>query len=304
MKTIKRNITKLAIAICIVALGATAFVALHVNQPPVAHAHGHSEFSEFADPFDAIIVIEEELQEQGTSVLEELYGQRDLYLDELNNASSDRQTSILMILDTIDEAILRFEQRAFELFESTQNNSNSIGNSTNITSTAVYGISPNCTCNWLNYLLNSPCGNCIVYSNTLDAVIAIAAGFSVRGWSLAADLMWFNLSNTTLDSYYTPSPTLCNRVGQSPQIQNGVAISNQLTDGFEQSTPGRLNGLFANTYEGDVFNALGSFYYGKSYAGNGNINLSIIDRYDWERGGSSPGGVLLDIKCLQLKKWG
>ena len=92
---------------------------MHANQPFVAHAHECSEFahtqgySEFSDPFDVIVAIEEELQEQGTSILDELYGQRDLYLDELNTASSDRQTNILMILDTIDEAILRFEQRAF-----------------------------------------------------------------------------------------------------------------------------------------------------------------------------------------------
>lgn len=69
MKIIKRNISKLAKAICIVALVATAFFALHANQPSVAHAHECSEFahtqgySEFSDPFDVIVAIEEELQE-------------------------------------------------------------------------------------------------------------------------------------------------------------------------------------------------------------------------------------------------
>lgn len=177
-------------------------------------------------------------------------------MDELNTASSDRQTNILMILDTIDEAILRFEQRTFELFESTQNNSKSIGNSnnnsSNITSMAVCGISPNCTCNWLNYLLDSPCGNCIVWGNTMDAVIAIAAGFSIRGWSLAADLIWFNISNTTVDYHYWPS--LGNRIATSTQIA-GVAASNKLVAPSAQTAPGWANGIFANTIDGDTYNS-------------------------------------------------
>lgn len=271
---------------------------MHANQPFVAHAHECSEFahtqgySEFSDPFDVIVAIEEELQEQGTSILDELYGQRDLYLDELNTASSDRQTNILMILDTIDEAILRFEQRAFELFESTQNNSKSIGNSnnnsSNITSMAVCGISPNCTCNWLNYFLDSPCGNCIVWGNTMDAVIAIAAGFSTRGWSLAADLIWFNISNTTVDYHYWPS--LGNRIATSTQIAD-VAASNKLVAPSAQTAPGWANGIFANTIDGDTYNSLGSFWYSKTGASNDNVTISVIDRYDWTRGPNSSGGI-------------
>lgn len=107
--------------------------------------------------------------------------------------------------------------------------------------------------------------------------------------------MLHNMNNTDLDSYYTPSQGLIERVAQCTQILDEVALSSNLTAGFTQKTPGRLNGIFANTIEGDVFNALGKFFYAKSYAGNGSVNISIQDYYDWERAGDSPGGVLVDI---------
>ena len=160
---------------------------------------------------------------------------------------------------------------------------------------SYFGISPNCTCDRLNYLTNTPCYNCELYYNTLMGVTIIISGFSMRGWKLAADLMLHNLNNDVLDSDYTPMSSLVERVKQCTQILDEVALSDKLTSGFDQKTPGRLNGLFADTIEGDVYNALGKFYYAKSYAGNDNVNISILDRYDWDRNSDSPGGVLIDV---------
>lgn len=109
---------------------------------------------------------------------------------------------------------------------------------------------------------------------------AIAAGFYARGWVLAADLLWFNLSNKTMDIDYFPS--LGYRVAKAPQIRDELAYNNDIANGFNQSSPGRLNGVFASTLEGDTYNSLGRFYFTKKYAGNGNVNIQIIDRYDWD----------------------
>ena len=101
-------------------------------------------------------------------------------------------------------------------------------------SISIVGISPNCTCESWNILFNFPCSNCQQYHDTLIAVSAIASGFTARGWSLAADLVWQSMSNATLDSYYTPNATLVNRVAQSPQILDEVAQINFLTEAYNQ----------------------------------------------------------------------
>lgn len=38
-----------------------------------------------------------------------------------------------------------------------------------------------------------------------------------------------------------------------------------------------------------------TLHFTKSYAGNNKVDISILDRYDYIRGGSSPGGVLIDV---------
>ena len=157
----------------------------------------------------------------------------------------------------------------------------------------AFHISPNCTCNWVNYLTETPCANCQYYSSVLDGVYAVLAGFYIRGWDLAADLLTHNLANTILDSDYYPSANLISVISESSQIDR-IRYDDKLSDGFEQDEPGWANGIFASTADGDVFNALGKFYYTKNYYSNGYIEINILDRYDWERGTSSPGGVLIN----------
>lgn len=262
--------------------------------------HGHYSKGDTANdetPITNEIVseIEEELQEQGTSVLAELYRQYEYYLDELTSASGFDLDNLLLKVDKIEETIALYENKAFLLSPNSDLNDEDSITTYSTSSMAIFGISPDCTCNWLNYLLDSPCANCQIYSDTLTSVAAISALFSLRGWQLAADLIWFGRANTTLDCSYTPSQNLVNRVAESPQITEDLAGVDELAGGLIQSSPGRLNGLFVNTIEGDVFNSLGSFYFTKSYAGNNKVNVSILDRYDYARGGSSPGGVLIDI---------
>ena len=316
------------LAIFLTAIVTISFFAIPINQFALTHEHTHeshdhsmingvkrnqpnetlshslsanynSNLSEIqkpeidgSDAIEIILIIEEELQEHGTSIVSELYKLYDYYMTELSNSSSDNQENILLKIGTIDEIILMYEG---EFFVPLNENYSNTGEPIPINSTyAYYHISPNCICNWLNYLLETPCYYCQQYYNTQMAVTAILAGFTLRGWSLAADLLLHSMSNPTLDSYYTPNSGLVNRVKQSAQILDGVAQLNGLTGAYEQDDPGWLNGVFANTLDGDIFNSLGSFYYSKSYAGNGNVNISILDRYDYARGSSSPGGILID----------
>ena len=238
-----------------------------------------------------IAAIEDELQEQGTSIIEVLYSQRDFYLTELNNVSTNEQGSILAMIKILDESIAAFEGTAFILPEDSNFDKDPFAVSTN-----SFYMSPNCTCNWLNILLDSPCGHCIVWSDISMAVAAISAGFSVRGWSLASDLILFNRSNKTLDIDYWPSRG--NQVASAPQIANDVAYSSNLTEPFSQQLPGRLNGIFVSTVEGDTYNSLGKFWYSKTGSSNGNVSISIIDRYDWERGENSSGGVFNNTMAM------
>lgn len=330
MKTFKQKIITFVLVIFLILIGANTSVVIPVDQSVHTHTHEYSgidttsfnksndiqnssivplsqtlgvntqyELSEIdiqeidnSDAIETISRIEEELQEQGTSIIAELYNQYDYYQTELSGASSDRQENILMKLAKIDQVIAAYEM---EYQKSLKEDSFVENDIESASSTYIFGISPNCTCEWWNYQLDSPCWNCQLYYDTMMAVTAIAVGFSVRGWSLAADLVWHSMSNNTLDSYYTPNATLVNRVAHSPQILDEVAHRNLLTEAFEHATPGRLNGLFVNTLEGDIYNSIGSFYYSKNYAGNGNINISILDRYDYKRGDSSPGGILINI---------
>ena len=218
--------------------------------------------------------------------MDELYNQLDVYLNEFINSTNDRQSTILMILDSIDEAIASFERNTHQSHSNVRQN---ISNDIQPTSMAIFNISTNCTCDWVNYLLDSPCGNCIAYSDSMMTVAAIAAGFSVRGWSLAVDLIWLNRSNTTEDIHYWPS--LGYRVTESSFIKNNVVYKPEVTAGVSDDDIGRLNGLFDNVYTGDTYNSLGAFWYSKTGANNGNVAISIIDRYDWTRGPNSSGGV-------------
>ena len=82
-------------------------------------------------------------------------------------------------------------------------------------------------------------------------------------------------------------------ISESSQI-NEIRYDDKLSYGFSQDEPGWANGIFASTADGDVFNALGKFYYTKNYYSNEYTKINILDRYDWDRGGDSPGGVLIN----------
>lgn len=279
MKNIKRKTVIGILVICCMVFSIIAIFTGPVNYPTVASAQEVSEnatttFSN-TSPLQVVTAVEEELQEQGTSILEALKNQRNSYLDKLNNVLINEQTVTLAKIKVLDEAIKTFEEIGY-----CSSNIRSLGIDDNPYASYPFHVSPDCTCNNLNYIAQTPCGYCIEYTDTRMAVNAIAVGFEVRNWPLAADLMFFNLSNTTLDIDYWPS--LGYTIAQAPQIANDVAQSNYLTEGFRQDSPGRLNGLFENDIEGDTYNALGSFYYSKTDAGNGNVNISILDRYDWD----------------------
>lgn len=236
-----------------------------------------------AKPYEVIAIIEDELQEQGTTIFEVLQNRKNSYMEELRTTSYDNRLSILAKIDTLENVIANFKQSSFV---KTNDNSFRIA-LTNTNNEDGFNISPNCTCTNINMLNGTPCQNCVEHQNTTMAVVAIAAGFETRGWGLAADLIWFNMTNTQLDFDYWPS--LGNQIIAAPQIEE-LAQNNSLADESDQKSPGRLSGIFESTIEGDMYNSLGSFYYTKKDAGNGNIELDIIDRYDWaysEDGGSA-----------------
>lgn len=201
--------------------------------------------------------------------------------------------------DQINSKIAKLEE-LIELFDDTQENINNeeVYEKTSTKNLLYFGISPDCICDQDNYLLMIACPYCKLYYDTLKDVASIIAGFSIRGWKLAADLMLHNLINKQLDSYYTPSESLVNRLAQSPQILEEISVIDNLTGCSEQSSPGRLSGLFENTLEGDVYNALGSFYYAKSYVDDENVNITILDRYDWAVKGKGIEKKLLEKLVL------
>lgn len=285
MKTIKVKTVIFLLAICFAMLGAVALLSTQVNQLTTAHAHELSEIGTTQYNSTVIATIEDELQEYETSIVEILYKQRNTYIDKLCNASGDAQEIILAIIDTINETIAGFEGNTFILPSDSNFRKEPSG-----VSTFSFGMSPNCTCNWLNILVNSPCGHCQVFSQISFEVGAIAAGFEVRGWKLAAELLWFNRSNKTLDSHYTPDNGSI--IATSPQITEiATNLSQELVAPSLQYSPGRANGLFVNTVEGDTYNSLGSFWYSKTGSSNGNVRISVLDRYDWVLGATGTGGV-------------
>ena len=201
--------------------------------------------------------------------------------------------------DQINSKIAKLEE-LIEFFDDTQENINNeeVYEKTSTKNLLYFGISPDCICDQDNYLLMIACPYCKLYYDTLKDVASIIAGFSIRGWKLAADLMLHNLINKQLDSYYTPSESLVNRLAQSPQILEEISVIDNLTGCSEQSSPGRLSGLFENTLEGDVYNALGSFNYAKSYVDDENVNITILDRYDWAVKGKGIEKKLLEKLVL------
>ena len=88
MKTMKRKPVKFLLAISLVVLGTAMLFAMQSNRSVVASADELSTADlstasliyHNSSALEIIATIEEDLQEQGTSILAELYKQRDFYL--------------------------------------------------------------------------------------------------------------------------------------------------------------------------------------------------------------------------------
>ncbi|MBQ7277255.1 MAG: leucine-rich repeat domain-containing protein, partial [Bacilli bacterium] len=167
----------------------------------------------------------------------------------------------------------------------------------------LFNISPNCTCNELNYLTDTPCANCQYYWSVLEEVYAVIAGFNIRGWALASDLLTHNLNNDTLDSDYYPSADLVSVISDSSQI-DGIRYNDELYGDFGQENPGWANGIFASTVDGDVYNSLGGFRYIKNYSSNGYVRIGILDRYDWEFMDGSSLAAMLNNNMVEAQELG
>jgi len=123
MRTIKRKHYFMLIICFVVLVGATILLTTQTNQSHIASAQELSviempkeelnplKITAKLTPREAIDAIESKLNEQGTSVLAELYKMRDYYLNDIN--SSERSA----IVNTINEAIAYFEKGAFILPE-------------------------------------------------------------------------------------------------------------------------------------------------------------------------------------------
>lgn len=91
MKNIKRKTVIGILVICCMVFSIIAIFTGPVNYLTVASAQEVSEnatttFSN-TSPLQVVTAVEEELQEQGTSILEALKNQRNSYLDKLNNVT-------------------------------------------------------------------------------------------------------------------------------------------------------------------------------------------------------------------------
>ena len=251
MSILKRKIFIAAMVVFSIIVGLAAIVNILQNKQTIAAAEEVANSSPDAGNVTAaeiITQIEGQLSEQGTSILAELRNEKQTYTQELGSADETRRVIVESLIASIDEAIVHYENNDY----SSNNNSS---------------------------------GNNVVALNADEVklkagVAAIAAGFRARGWILASELMWFNLTNKQFEvNYY---PTNGGRVAQSTQIKS-VANNGEISLEYNFKSPGWLNGIFVDTIEGDAYNALGAFYYEKRYVGNGRVELSITDRYDWKR---------------------
>lgn len=241
-----------------------------MRNPTVVHAQSEAERTP-SDCIERIDAIEAELQKQGTSILEVLNEQKLVYSEKVNTDSDEEKPFTVAKLDAVEKSISDFA----DIYYGAQR-SRSRALDDNAYAAFPSHVSPYCTC---NLLPAQPCAECIVYQLTKLEVVAVAAGFYMRRWTLANDLLWMNLTNRELDMDYWP--TLGSRIAEAPQIAHDLAYNEELAFWFDHKSPGFLHGIFESTIEGDTYNALGDFYFQKRDAGNGNVDIYIIDRYDW-----------------------
>ena len=252
MIILKRKIFITAMVVFSIIVGLAAIVNISQNRQTIAAAEEVADSSPDADNVTAtevITQIESQLSEQGTSILEVLRNEKQTYTQELGSADETRRVIVESLIASIDEAIEHYENNDYSSNNGTLNE--------NFASQSIFDI-----------------------IRLKAGVAAIAAGFRVRGWILASELMWYNLTNKQLDiDYY---PTNGGRVAQSTQIKS-VANNGEISLQYIATSPGWLNGIFVDTIEGDTYNALGKFYYEKRYVGDEQVEISIIDRYDWRK---------------------
>ena len=187
------------------------------------------------------------------------------YSNLLNEATDDEKEEILKKMEKINETI--------ELYGMINDGSESFR-----------GVSVNCECDLEDDNFEEACAECIEYVATLTEVWEIAIGFFIRGWFLASDLLIHNIINEDLDSDYTPSNSLLKNLKESTAICEDIVWNDVLSGTYDAESPGDYNGFFEfeNTEDGDVYNALGDFYYAKNCLGTNVVKISILDRYDWE----------------------
>ena len=286
MKKLERKIMQSVLVVCSIAIAFFAFYISKRSQSVIVYAQGALENT--ASVYDSesttelIAEIENELSGKGTSVLEVLEEQKSFYMGELSQILSAEEEKIVRAkIDVLEKEITDYSRYSIFL----NNDKMRLGNNGEVSIYVPY-VSPDCYCGLLEQWVGEPCANCKEYTNVGLEVTAIRVGFEARGWDLAADLLLFNRSNNVLDIDYYPELGLT--IAEAPQIKNELAYNNGMSESFKQDKPDRLNGLFESTIEGDTYNSLGKFWYSKTDAGNGKVNISIIDRYDWsyEDGGS------------------
>ena len=254
-------------AICTIALSVAN------NNISVANAQETSDESDIeaniTSTRELINSIEEDLKQQGTSVVDVLKEQRDDYNRKISNGTlSDNNNLLAEKVEALNEGI--------ELYE--KNNANSEMSVYSSITHYFYPrhVAPDCQCESFSL---KPCTSCIIYTDVKMGVLAINAAFNMRGWKLASELMLHNRANTVFDSDYYPENRY--RVADATQIHGDLAQDKHIAYSFNHQSPGMFNGVFENVVDGDAYNALGKFYFIKNDAGNGNVNIDIIDRYDW-----------------------
>ena len=281
MKIIKQKINVLMfVLVCFVCLLAVFFVGN--SRLANAQEHEMQEINSSAD-YDLsirefILSIEDELNEKGTGTIEVLQSQKDYLSDLVDESLPSEKTVIFAKISILNEAINTINEVGYF----TQSiGVRSIGNN-NIYANYPFRVSPNCTCSASNYIIQTPCWNCVRYTDLNTEVMTIQSLFKTRGWHLAADLLLHNRVNTEIDSEYWPSTALSDRIAGAWQIANNLAYNNKIASGFNQVSPGELNGLLVKEIDGDAYNSLGKFNFKKTFVDDGIVEVDIIDRYDWD----------------------
>lgn len=163
--------------ICLLFSANLVFVAQN-SEHSVTYAQEISEKSVYEyntnDSIARINEIENELHEQGVSIYEVLQNRKNAYIEELSTAPSEKKNSIQSKIETFDKGIPYFERAAN--YGSNDNNLSGVRNVSPYSDVIDFGISPNCTCNELNYLNGTPCVNCVEYQDVTREVIAISVG--------------------------------------------------------------------------------------------------------------------------------